>query len=413
MSNGDGHLCPVILDGGTESAMCAEGFEYGTCFSLWAQEHRELLLNLQKGFIEAGSEIILTPTFGANPIHLTMDATEMKCGYYNRLLAEITVQAVRESGRKVTIAGDIGPTGTLVEPFAEVTFEQKISAYNVQVEALNPYVDMFFIETMTAMSDMRAAFIACKETGKPVFVSIMVDDDSVTDELEIPAVTAAVTMQAMGADAFGFNCSSHENIINALKDVIPYTDLPLIAKPCYLNVDKNGDEECISQEEAIRFNRELLSLGVKYIGGCCGSTPEDIEDIKKLVSEENKVESGFKKADTSLVFTHLNDIYFLAPDTTEISEPISCLPDMEETITAACEQAVDVLRVEVNSVDEAVDFARNAHMSTLPVMFLSESEAALDEALLLYQGRALVDSTSAIPEERLKQIADKYGAVVY
>ena len=123
--------------------------------------------------------------------------------------------------------------------------------------------------------------------------------------------------------------------------------------------------------------------------------------------------SEITRNDDFFVFADYADTFFLEAATTEISEPIRCLPDMEEIISDICKTSCDILRVEINTNDDAIDFARNAHMSSLPVMFLSEDPLALKMALMLYQGIALIDSDTLIPKEELEEICGKYGAVVY
>ena len=412
MPNGDCHLCPVILDGGTTTTATDFGYDYCFSFEEWAISNKEKIKKIQKSFIQAGSEIILTPTIGANPMKLAENGLQEKCVHFNRELCKITLEAVAESGKSVQIAGDIGPSGMLVDPFCEITFSEKINQYKKQVDALEPYVDLFFVETMTTMSDMRAAALACRETGKPVFVCISVDSDGNTFEQNIPAKAALITLQTLGVSAFGINCSSHNATLKTIRELLPYAEIPLIAKPAYFSCNDctNGK---ISGFDAKTANLELISCGVKYIGGCCGSTAEDIAELTGYKNYKSNVPLYTEKEDLTFIFTFINQVFYLEPDTTEISKPIPCFPDMEDIITEICHQSFDILRVAVNTEDDALDFSRNAHMSTLPVMFISDSEVALEKALLLYQGRALVDSMSAVPEENLKEIALKYGAVLY
>ena len=106
-------------------------------------------------------------------------------------------------------------------------------------------------------------------------------------------------------------------------------------------------------------------------------------------------------------------MFFLDPDTTEFSPAVECGPYMEDDIADMCSQSYDVLTVSINSPDDAIDFGRNMHMATLPVAFLSDDEISLKMALMLYQGRAIIDSNSLIEPEKLSAMAEKYGAVLY
>lgn len=261
------------------------------------------------------------------------------------------------TGKNIKAAAALKPSRTPVEPFGETSFTELIAAYDGQVKDWEKYADLYVLDEMCSMTDIRAALISCKKTEKPVYVFIKTDENGLTDDFEVPALGALITAQEMGADAFGIN--SDVTISDEIyTELLKYAKIPLI-----------------------------------------------IDNEYKHRSEEIQ--------DDFFVFTHYNSIFFLEADTTEISEPITCQPDMEEIIADICKTSCDILRVEINTCDDAIDFARNAHMSTRPVMFSSENELALKMALMLYQGVALIDSATMIPESVLSEICTKYGAVVY
>ena len=260
-------------------------------------------------------------------------------------------------GKNIKTAVALGPSYTPVEPFGETSFTELISAYDDQVRALEQYADMYVLDDLCSMTDTRAALISCKKTEKPVYVFLKVDENGLTEEFEVPALGALITVQEMGADVFGIS-SDIQDCEKICSELVKYAKIPLIANNRYIH------------------------------------TSTDVQD-------------------DFFIFTHYNSIYFLEADTTEISESITCQPDMEEIIADICKTACDVLLVQINTCDDAIDFARNAHMATRPVMFSSENELALKMALMLYQGIALIDSTTMIPENVLNEICTKYGAVVY
>lgn len=261
------------------------------------------------------------------------------------------------NGKDIKTASAIVASHIQVDPFGESSFTELISSYDEQVGSREHYSDFFVLDDMCSMTDMRAALISCKKTDKPVYVFVRADENGSTEEFEVPALGALITAQEMGADAFGIS-----------------SDIPI------------SDEICT---ELMKFAKIPLIINNMY-----RHRSSDIQD-------------------DFFVFTHYNNIYFLEADTTEISEPIMCQPDMEEEITDICKTSCDILRVQINSYDDAIDFARNAHMATRPVMFSSENELALKMALMLYQGIALIDSATMIPESVLTDICSKYGAVVY
>ena len=274
-------------------------------------------------------------------------------------LSKAVVLKIRNflNGKNIKTAVALKPSCIPIEPFGEISFTELISVYDEQVKALEQYSDLYVLDDMCSMTDIRAALISCKKTEKPVYVFLKVDENGLTEEFEISALGALITAQEMGADAFGI--SSDVQVSDEIcTELVKYSKIPLIANNAY-----------------------------------------------KHISTDTR--------DDFFVFTHYNNVYFLEADTTEISDPITCQPDMEEIITDTCKTSCDILQVLINNCDDAIDFARNAHMSTRPVMFSSENELALKMALMLYQGIALIDSTTMIPESVLTEICTKYGAVVY
>ena len=316
---------------------------------------------------------------------------DINCAEINIKIADAVKHSALAENKK--IAGVVGSSGIFTDPFSETSFTELISAYDEQVNALNCYVDLYIVNNVTAMSDMRAALLSCKKTGKPVYVTILPIDDNSEEVGGISALGGLITAQAMRTDAFGITCTDRKEYKETVTELFRYARIPIIADiPNYNNTDLS----------------ELLSLGVKYL-----SFEADSCGIMEKIKEKKYVYPNAEPLDDFFVFTHYGSVFFLEPDTTEISEPISCFPDMEEVISEACKTSCDVLRVEINSIDDAIDFARNAHMSSLPVMFISENILALKMALMLYQGIALIDSSTLIPKNELEEICKKYGAVVY
>lgn len=396
MSVDDSHKPPAVLDGDIVFACHNSGFTFSEAFEKWALNNEEKVSAAMSELIQAGSDIISTPTATANSLMLERHGMADDCEEINRKLLEITVAAVRKSGKALKIAGKIGPTGATVEPFGENSFTELISAYDKQVKILEEDVDLFLIENVTSVWDMRAAVISCKKAEKPVLITVAVDEDGLTVQHRVPAKAALIMLQEMGIDGFGACCDTTKICTKIIDELLPYAKVPLIAKTA-------------SSEEPSELV-ELIKSGVDYVGAFELNTVTELS----LLSKDNfTTKNEVEKEDTSFIFTYDGQIYFLEPDTTEISEAVECLPEMEDAITEACKQSVDILRVRINTADDAFDFARNAHMATIPVMFTSHNELALKMALMLYQGRALIDSDTSISQEELKDIAEKYGAVIY
>lgn len=346
-------------------------------------------------------DILGLPTEKLNGFKISksgIDPNITTCGEINAKISEAVRKSAAAEGKK--LAGVIGSSGIYIDPFSETSFTELISAYDEQVSGLDKFVDLYVISDVSSMSDMRAALLSCKKTEKPVFVMIS-PSEIVSDEAGgISALGGLITAQEMGADAFGISCDNYndgQEYAEAIKELLPYAKIPII-----------GDlkNKFIDTCDITDLHRVLSSKFVGYY-----SVERGNFNIPEKISET--VTANIRRHDDFFVFTYYAYTFFLEADTTEISEPISCRPDMEEEISEVCKTSCDVLRVEINSNDDAIDFARNAHMSSRPVMFLSENPLALKMALMLYQGIALIDRDTLIPENELEEMCKKYGAVVY
>ena len=339
-------------------------------------------------------DILGLPTEKLNSFKLAEFGENISCEEVNREIAAAVKCSQIQMGKK--LAGVLGPSDIYIDPFSETSFTELISAYDEQVNGLEEYVDLFIINNVSSMSDMRAALLSCKKTEKPVFVIISPTDTDSEEAGGISALGALVTAQEMGADAFGISCGNYESAseyLEAVKELLLYTKIHIIAD---------------LKQKSINTKSFQTSKYIKYI-----SVDNDSLTVSKKLTRIDDELSEIKRHDDFFVFTYYAYTFFLEADTTEISEPIICLPDMEEIISEICKTSCDVLRVEINSNDDAIDFARNAHMTSRPVMFLSEDPLALKMALMLYQGIALIDSDTMIPKEELDEMCAKYGAVVY
>lgn len=399
---------PILLDGGTGTGLEKYGYTYDEPLSLFASEHPDALISLQQSFIDSGSQILYTATFGANAPTLEKYGMVDKVTELNEKAAKITYDAFHD---KVLIAGCISSTGLYIEPYGETTFTELMSFYREQIKALSPYCDMFVIETMPTLWNMRAAVLACKKESKPIIATMRVDENGDTD-IGTNVLSALIVLQELGISAFGINCTRPEICADLIREIAQYAKIPLIVKPCAVYTDESGRHE-IAPDDFARLVRLSLENGAEIIGGCCGAVKEHIARLGKLLKGFDFSAVQTEKQDMSLVFATENQVFFLDPDTTEFSPPIECEPDMTDTITDVCDESYDVLTVSINSPDDAIDFAKNMHMSTLPVSFLSDDEISLKMALMLYQGRAIVDTKSLIETEKLEKIAEKYGAVLY
>ena len=401
---------PLILDGATgANLMNREHMPLGQCTEQWIACHPQALLQLQREFVQAGSQVLLTPTFQANSLALDKFGLADEDIRLNRELAALTKQAA--AGRALS-AGSMGPTGETIEPFGRLRFQALVDAYRRQAQALhNAGVDLLFCETMTSLPDARAALIAGKETGLPVLISVVVNSQGeMPDETDL--LCALTVLQSMGADAFGVNCSgTPEEMLPWLKKIVPYAKVPLLAKPNPGSPNPvNLGQYDLGPDIFAKQMGKLMEAGVSILGGCCGATPEHIAALAETLRQRS-FPAAMKPEDEMLAAGE-HEVFFLSEDMT-MGEALPCEFDMADAILAYEDSGYDLLPLEFESEDDVDYFRRNAHMLRLPVLFASHSERLLEQALFEFQGRALIDSRCTIARDILDKLAKRYGAIVY
>ena len=197
---------PVILDGATGTNLQMAGMPVGVCPEQWIIEHPQVMIDLQRAYVEAGTQILLAPTFTANRIKLEEYGLTDKLPAMNRRLVAISKEA---AGDKALVAGDITMTGQQLYPMGELQFEELVEVYKEQIQVLcEAGIDLLIVETMMSLQEARAALLAAKETCElPVLISMTYNEDGRTLYGTDPA-TAIITLQSLGADAVGMNCST-------------------------------------------------------------------------------------------------------------------------------------------------------------------------------------------------------------
>lgn len=293
--------------------------------------------------------------------------------------------------------GIIKPCGEMTIPYGETSFTELKTIYKEKINALpDDGHEAYLLSGMTMLADLRGAFMECRKHGKPIYALIDVDDELLTEH-ELPADAALIVMQSLGAVCFGISSDDYDTLLEGVKRIRSYAQIPVAVQK------KNG----VLSEGQISG---LLSVGAEVF---IGLDSESSTRFQNIISDENFRMPEFECED-SLMLANERSAFFLEHDTTEISEPVECNAGMGEDLIAVCERGgIDVIKIQINSPDDALDFADNAHMATLPVMFSGDDEIAMKLAVMLYQGRALIDGTSLIDPDELKKTARKYGAVIY
>ena len=273
----------VLLDGATGSNLMAAGMPRGICTEAWIMEHKEVLQNLQKAYVEAGSQIVYAPTFGGNRDSLGLHGLQDKLAEMNHALVNISREAV---GHKVYVAGDITTTGKMMEPAGDLTYEMAYETYCEQIKVLEDAgVDLIAAETMINIEETLAALDAAASVSSlPVMCTMTVEaDGSIFSGGN--AVEAAIALEGAGAVAVGINCSvGPDQLVSVVRNIKENVSIPVIAKPNagMPTIDDQGN--AIYSMDAKSFAEHmkvLIENGASVVGGCCGTTPEFIREISR------------------------------------------------------------------------------------------------------------------------------------
>lgn len=430
----------IYLDGATGSNLVKAGMPSGVCPEQWILEHREVMLQLQKEYVQAGTNILYAPTFTANRVKLAEYHLEKNMSSMIHDLVAISKEAAEDTpGHPVYVAGDITMTGEQLRPMGKMELEDLIAIYKEQILCLvDAGADLLVVETMMSLAETRAALIAAKEVcDLPVIATLTFEADGRT-LFGTDAKTAAVVLESLGASAIGANCSTGPaQMEGIISDMVSVTTIPIIAKPNagLPFLDENGTT-CYNME-AEEFTEEmqvLVNAGATILGGCCGTTPEFIRQLHDRFGTVAQVTAARRPEGirylTSERITHsfgLEDGFFVVgerinPTGKKALQAQLREGNFEKVIQFAEEQetcGAKVLDINMgmSGIDEKLCMLRALEevsgVTNLPLSLDSSYVEVLEAALRNYPGRALVNSVSLETEkfEKLLPVVAKYGAM--
>jgi 5-methyltetrahydrofolate--homocysteine methyltransferase len=279
----------LLGDGAMGTQLQRAGLEPGGCGEAWNLDHPDRILAIQRAYVAAGSDCLITNTFGASRIMLARHDEAERTAAINRAGAAIARQALGERG---FVLGDIGPFGGLMEPYGEVPRESVERAFREQARALvEAGADAIIIETQTAFEELEIAVAAAREAGAPAVIGSiafdkMADEDDVRTMMGISPEQAAEFMAARGCDIAALNCGTGVDMAMAAAIVRRYraaAGLPVMAQPNAGQPVLEGMQVLYKEtpEQMVAGLPGVLAAGARIVGGCCGSTPDHIRSFRQ------------------------------------------------------------------------------------------------------------------------------------
>lgn len=396
---------PLILDAATGTELIKKGYDGSISSEQWTLIHPEAIQEIQRSYIEAGSRVLYTPTFGANRVKMEKYGLRDSVTDFNMKLAALSREV---AGEGVYVAGDLAPSNLFIPSMAHDHFEEIYDTYLEQASALEKSgVDLFVIETISSVADARAAIMAVHEiSDKPVMVSFTCNKKGRTIT-GADVAAACVTLQSMGADIFGLNCSyGPDDMVPQLRRLSDYANVPLLAKPnagMPKTVDGKVEYDC-PPDEFVKLVPEMIAAGVKVFGGCCGT---DASHIRALAEVLKNAELPQTDPHDGLFLSVERDVFRMERG----AAPERFIPCGKDLRTDASGFGKDELM--------GIDLDCDADISELesvqwrfrnPVCFRCSDPKILESALRVFQGRAAY--TGDISEDEMDILSERYGLVV-
>lgn len=416
----------VVLDGAMGTMLQASGLKMGETPEALNIEKPQLLVEIHKKYVDAGSDIIYANTFGANRFKL------QKCGYSVDEVISAAIANAKKAceGTHTLVALDIGPIGQLLEPTGTLTFEQAYDVFKEQVLA-GKDADVIVFETMTDLYELKAAVLAAKENSDKPILCTMTFEENRRTFTGVSVSSMALTLEGLGVDALGVNCSlGPKELYPVVEEMCRWTNVPVIVKPNAGLPDPVTNEYNCSPEEFAQYAEKLLPLGVKILGGCCGTNPDYIKALCEMLKGKTyiKVEKSIPSAICSPTKTVVVDQPRIIgerinPTGKKRFKEALASNDIGYILGQAIEQVhagADLLDVNVGmpGIDEKAMMVKVLKaiqgVVDVPLQIDTTMPDVLEAALRVYNGKPIVNSVNG-EEKSLSTVlplVKKYGACV-
>ncbi|MBQ8434418.1 MAG: homocysteine S-methyltransferase family protein, partial [Oscillospiraceae bacterium] len=413
----------IYLDGAMGTMLQASGLETGGIPELLNISRPELIEDIHRKYVEAGSDIVYANTFGANRYKL-----------HGENVSEIISAAIRNArnacGEKALVALDIGPIGQLLEPSGTLSFEEAYDIFKEQIIA-GKNADVIVFETMTDLYELKAAVLAAKENSELPVLCTMTFEENQRTFTGCSISSMALTLSGLGVDAVGINCSlGPKQLVPLCDELMKWTDLPIILKPNAGLPDPVTNKYDVLPEDFAAQIRVAAEHGVKFFGGCCGTTPDYIKAVR---AELEKVHSQRQYAVKQAAVCSASDTVLINqpriigerinPTGKKLFKEALRNNDMGYILNQAVEQVkagADILDVNVGlpEINEKEMMIRTVKalqgITDVPLQIDSTIPEVIEAALRVYNGKPIVNSVNGEDKslESILPLVKKYGAAV-
>ena len=422
----------LFCDGGMGSLLQEAGLKPGELPGTWNITHPEELVKIHKAYLEAGADIVTTNTFGVDRLKYN-ENTEFQLEPVIRAAVTNAKEAIRQSGKQAWIGLDMGPTGKLLKPMGDLAFEDCCAIYREVVEiGADAGADFVLIETMSDSYETKAAVLAAKEgCNLPVFVTVTFDERGKLLTGGSPASIVAM-LEGLGVDVLGMNCGPVQ-MKEILKDILEVSSIPVMINP-NAGLPRSENGKTVYDIDAAHFAKteeEIVDMGARIVGGCCGTTPEHIRMVAERCRDKKPVPVTKKNRTVVSSFCQAVEI---GKNPVIIGERINptgkskfkqALRDhnlqyiLQEGVTQQ-DHGAHVLDVNVGlpEIDEPSmleEVVRELQsIIDLPLQLDTTDPVAMERAMRVYNGKPLINSVNG-KEESMRTVfplVQKYGGVV-
>ena len=415
----------VFLDGGMGTMLQARGLKAGETPELLNLTNSDKITEIHSEYINAGAQIIYANTFGANSYKLKESKKNV-----SEVISAGIINAKKACGDKALCALDIGSIGQLLEPTGTLKFEDAYEIFKEQIIA-GKDADLIVFETISDLYEMKAAVLAAKENSDLPIICTMTFEENMRTFTGCSISSMAVTLEGLGVDAIGLNCSlGPKEILPIVKELSEWTNLPIVLKPNAGLPDPDTNEYNCTPKDFANQIFDLIPYGIKIIGGCCGTTPAYIDAVKHKLKGVSHV--GILNKIPAVTCTSAKTVVIdrprvigerINPTGKKLFKEALKREDIDYILGQAIEQVnagADILDVNVGlpDIDEKSMMVRTIKalqsITDTPLQIDTTNPDVLEAALRVYNGKAIVNSVNGEDESinSILPIVKKYGAAV-